>query len=148
MFRRPAVRWTTMCVLACILSVLGNGAGRGQQTNVEKQLLAYIKAKLPPNGDKATTWYVLRLETVTSSSSSTATGTTTRVRSSLRVVKIQGQDAAAQAVLEHLQSGPAGTKRFYTETFPNTATGIRQMEQWLRELDVLLKLNGFRDPSK
>jgi hypothetical protein len=108
---RPDIRWTTMFVFAFVISLLSGGLSQGQDPKQDKQLLAKIKASLPPKGNKVSTWYVLRLETLSAQPTPGAKpGRSTTVTSQLSVQKVQGQDEAAQAVLEHLKSGPTGTQ--------------------------------------
>lgn len=132
--------------LGLAIILLGPGLVRGQETKEEKEgkkQLADIKRYLPPKGPKETTWYVLQLQTRTSSTSTSGSMRTTTVSSDVKLRKVQGQDEAAKVILDFLKSSPSGTKNFYQGSFPDTEYGIQRMEKYMEQLRISGKMNGY-----
>jgi hypothetical protein len=130
-------------MLTLAVSSLDSGPAQAQPAAAdrlaEKQLAA-IKRQLSYKGDKATTWYVIQLQTVTT----TSIGRSAQVRSSIQLAQVQGQDEAAQMVLDFLKGPSLGTKTYLVDRFHGTEVGKKQMETHVQKLMLSGLLKGYR----
>lgn len=131
--------------LASCLFVSAADAKQSKQEKAQQRALSAITKKLPVKGqDKEKTWYVIQFEILTSSTSYSGSTKTTRVNSSVRTQKIQGQAAAAKAILEFLQAPAPGKKIFYRDAFSDTDAGRRGMEKHLERLRLVMAARGYQ----
>jgi hypothetical protein len=97
--------------LACVLGAFSATAAPAQSRS---DPLSTIKRQLGPRGVQArrdATWYVVLLREQT------------QQKISVTYIKVQGQDAAAQRVLEFLQRTAPGYRDFVGRHFPDTDKG-------------------------
>jgi hypothetical protein len=147
MTRRYGRHSFVLFVMAVATTNLGTGAAEGQETKQEKQerrALNLIKKDLPIKGDKDTTWYVIQLDTVTTSTTYSGSYKKITIGSKIRLEKVQGQDKAAKVILDHLTSPTPGNKVWYRDVFPGTDAGVKQMEKHVEKLNLLGAMNGYR----
>jgi hypothetical protein len=133
------MRKTLLAALVALLSIAGSAhAGERQQA----RSLAAIKRAIGFKGDtKATSWYVIQLETVTTTSISSKS---ISYRSSVMLKKVQGQDAAAQMILDFVNAPGGGTKYFIVDAFADTEKGRQNMEKYISYLNESGRIKGYR----